>query len=465
MYLKRTCSQALWDALLKEYPGLKDNPGHRRHIARLLWAPDHSKVNIGRFQIARDYDKLRDLANNTFIAIDCIEKFHKEVFEYQYIEHDHILHRCRLAIVEFPPLILYLRDLDLKCPQRNRCFIADGTKFVAKKKHLLKREDIQEADYLTYKTYITPLASKLQQYLNQLPTNRFSKIDKYIPSALDALWDKDPDGNYYVHPDTHFEQRLILDLIAEQPQPIYKPTLRGYTVRLFQLNSGLQGINSYLRGILTQDWIELDMQHAHLSIVATLWDIPELLQLLQTGANMWDLIIEDLNFPGSYVVVKSKLKSIMYSTLYGMSIANLKREVAAAFGEDKVDAFFNQAIISIILKARKDRTDLLTKKKYYTTHLGKEVKPYAYRDEDGFKSNLNSVISYEISEYEMLLLEPIFDLSIETQQFFITLYQYDGITIDVRDKSRKDSILKKIHSVFDKRAKELGIYTKLSIKS
>lgn len=65
----------------------------------------------------------------------------------------------------------------------------------------------------------------------------------------------------------------------------------------------------------------------------------------------------------------------------------------------------------------------------------------------------------------MLLLEPIFDLSIESQQFFITLYQYDGITIDVRDKSRKDSVLKKIHSVFDKRAKELGIYTKLSVKS
>jgi hypothetical protein len=52
----------------------------------------------------------------------------------------------------------------------------------------------------------------------------------------------------------------------------------------------------------------------------------------------------------------------------------------------------------------------------------------------------------------------------ETKQFFITLYQYDGITIDVRDKSRKDSILKKIHSIFDKRAKELGIFTKLTIK-
>jgi len=65
----------------------------------------------------------------------------------------------------------------------------------------------------------------------------------------------------------------------------------------------------------------------------------------------------------------------------------------------------------------------------------------------------------------MLLLEPIFDLSMETQQFFITLYQYDGFTIDVRDKARAPSILKKIDSIFNKRAKELGVHTRLTVKS
>lgn len=64
----------------------------------------------------------------------------------------------------------------------------------------------------------------------------------------------------------------------------------------------------------------------------------------------------------------------------------------------------------------------------------------------------------------MLLLEPILDLSKSSNDFYITLYQFDGVSIHLKNVSKKDYILKRIKKAVDKRAKELDILTTLIIK-
>ena len=51
-----------------------------------------------------------------------------------------------------------------------------------------------------------------------------------------------------------------------------------------------------------------------------------------------------------------------------------------------------------------------------------------------------------------------------TREFYLTLYQFDGVSIYIRDSSRKTSILKRIKKAVDKRAKELDILTTIIIK-
>lgn len=478
MALKRTCSQYLKEALLKEYPGLKDNYGHWRHLFRLLFGQDHNKVVIGMFQIARDYRKLKEMNNHRFSAIEHILEFQEDVLRYEIIDYSPQRNRCRLAKVVFPSHIISLRDQELLYPMNPRYFISNGKIVNPRNQKALKAEDLEAAYYKTIIEYINPLVIKIQTYLNELPTNRFTKVLKHLPLARAAMWDMDDEGSYYVKPSSHYQQLCILSLIEEQPQPIYAPSSQFNTLRLFQVNTGLQGINSYLRGILTQDWIELDIQHAHLSIAAALWNITYLQNLLAAGVNIWDVLVKFINESPSqsesdellrneyapYHVIKSKLKALLYSALYGMSITHFEMAVYKAFGPDKAKLLLNHPIITSIIQAREARYKLLSKSKEYTTPMGKVFKPFCYTDDSGFHSNLSTIMSYEISEFEMLLLEPIFDLSIETQQFFITLYQYDGVSIDIKDKSRTDSVIKRICSVFDTRAKELGIHTRLVVK-
>jgi hypothetical protein len=63
-----------------------------------------------------------------------------------------------------------------------------------------------------------------------------------------------------------------------------------------------------------------------------------------------------------------------------------------------------------------------------------------------------------------MLLYPIFQLASTTDSFKVLLYQFDGVSINVRDKRRKEAIIKSIQDEVGKVADRLGIPTKLEIK-
>jgi chaperonin cofactor prefoldin len=466
MTLKRTCTKCFRDFIANKYPGLKDNPGHWRHMSRLLFAKDYAGVIIGQWQVAVDYYKLSNLMANRFSAIDYIKVFQEEVLSYTIKEYSYVDNLCREASVEFPSDILEAVSLELSTYNRKdkRVYLATGEVITKNNKNKLREEDKQQAMLISKSIKMHPLQSKLQNYLNDLNGNRFERITSYIPEALKALYDKNDKGEFIITPLAIQEQTRILLSIAEQPQPYYVPSANGKTIRLFELNSGLQGVHSYLRKILTKDWVEVDLQNAHLAIVTRLWDIPSIKTFLETGKSIWEDLLPHLGFDITNKDMKAVFKEYLYGCVYGMSKSRLELEITTLYGEDIYSRFLSHPVISALLEARNKRIEYLASKRKYTTALGEVIKIESFKDASGnFISNIPSILSQEANEFEMVLLEPIFTYCVDTDGIDIMLYQFDGVSLCVSDKRRKDLHLKRLQSLINQRAEDLGILTKLVI--
>jgi len=463
--MKRTCTVEFRKALLNLYPGLADNWGHWRHMSRLCFAQDYSKVPIGIYQVARDYRVLDDLIRHRFIALKFIKEFKQNVLSYQVSSYSPVRHICRHASFKPSPELsnLISKELTNFDKRAKRCFIDNGRLVSKNNLKILKEEDLKLSHLYLSLSNTPPIILKFMTYLNRLPSNRFSKVIDRLPLACEALFDTDSNGNPIVNPNCYMDQLNILQQVREQAQPIYLPSLTGNTVRFFEVNRGLQSVHSYLRDILTEHWIELDLQNAHLAIVAKLWEIPYLQEILSTGKSIWEIIMPTLGMNPLDKESKSNLKTLLYSAVYGMSQNQIVLHAERTLGEKK-EVFLSHPIITEILKAKSRVLKTLASKEEHITSLGVKHNPYSFMKNGIYNSNHLSIISEEISEYEALLLEPIFDLAIETKQFVITLYQYDGVSIEPRDNRRRDSILKKIKKAVDERAKELDIHTTITVK-
>jgi len=445
------------------YPGLKDNEGHWRHMSRLLFNSNYRQIPIGIYQIGRDYRVLDDIVNNCFSGINYITDFHDEVMQYEVLPYSKYRHYCRHATVNFPRQVLDLVEKELRNYDRKakRCFIANGMSFNKDTRKQLKEEDLKISQFYLSLSNTPPIILKFMTYLNRLPAIRFSKVLDKIPLAMEALYDTDESGNLIVNPKCHLEQLHILQEMKEQAQPIYRPSLTGNTVRFFQVNRGLQTIHSHLRKILTGHWIELDLQNAHLAIVAKLWDIPELQELLSQGKSIWEVLMPDLGLSLTDAEAKSNLKTLLYSAVYGMSQRQLTLCSEQYFGSND---FLKHPIIAQLMEGKARKLKDLATQEEVKTPMGITHKPHSFTSNGMYNSNHLSIISEEISEYEALLLEPIFDLAMETKQFAITLYQYDGVSIEPADSRRKNSLIKKIKKAVDERAKQLNIKTCITVK-
>jgi len=475
MALRRICSQVFREAILKEYPGLQNNNLFWRHIDRLLFCKAHQVADdngvtvlgipISQRHIAFDFKAMSEFHNNRFCALYYIEKFRTQVFKYKLIEYDYNNSKCRYAVPNFSSKIerLIERERDKVYKNNRKVLIENGNILTPEIKRAIRKEDKEYAKIISKMHYMPEVATKIQNYLNDLPVNKFSSICKHIPEAELALYDKDANGNFIINVAAQKDQRDIIESLICQPQPFYVPSSKGNTVRLFEINKGLQGIHSHLRHILTQDSVEVDIQNAHLAIIAKLWNIQEIQDFLSTGKSIWEELLPAMGYEYPNPVLKAQLKDFFYGLIYGMSLKTLEVGMTQVFGYTPFMKFYKHPLVIAVKEGRNKRLKELRSKKLHVTPLGKEVKPYCYTDKDGyFESNLTSILSQEANELEMLLLEPIFDLCLSSKEMTIVLYQFDGLTINFQKRSRRLPLIKKLKKLVEERAESLGIITTLT---
>ena len=415
MGLRRVCTQHFRDTLLKHFPGLNIKEEYRRHMRRLIYAKDPLKIPISQLHIAFDFNVLKEYYDHEFAAIKYIEEFRGAVFPYGVIEWDWEKNQCRYAVVRFKPEITQLIEDERLGKFNNssrRVLISNGNLVDKNTGTKFRKEDKQQALKLINHRDMHPLPLKFITYLNELPYNRFTNMRRYIPEAFNAIEDKDDKGNYIINPLAHMEQRDILNCIDEQPQPFYSRTSSNNTVRVYEINKGLQGIHSHLRRILTQDYIEVDIQNAHLAIVASLWNIPEIQDYLAKGESIWSTLIPAMGYTYPNPKVKSDLKEFFYGIIYGMGRKRLKHDMTATFGEEAYKCFVAHPLIKALKKGRSIRTKMISSKTEHLTPLGTITKPQSGFNREGkFENNISTILSQETNDIEMLLLEPIIDLA------------------------------------------------------
>lgn len=508
--MRRTTYETVYKTIAQFFPGLGSNAGHWKHLMRHYYSLNGSSstasVLVGAHQIAKDYNEIRKLIteNYGYIPLNRIKQFWEEVHSYELEKYERSTYeldlegnliesteevdyvakeKSRRSLFEFPSEIIQLRKDELagKFKGESRYYIGTHLKVTKNNKSKLLTEDKLEAqifqldlnklEKLLGSKTLAQMQTKFLNYLNNLPHNRFSKVIKYVELAREAMYDTytcpyTAETKYEIDPVSWHQQGLMLDSIEEQPQPFYKASNKGNTVRAFQINSGLQGISRHLRSILTQDWVEVDLAQAHLAIVAKIWNISEVTQFLKTGESIWPSLLEWMEYHKDDYRTKNVLKPYLYSIIYGMSFTRLEKELIGITGkENGYEQFSSHPIIAALIKGRKERTEQIKTAGIHKTLLGNKIKVTCYKDPNkGFISNVNTILSQEANEIEMFLMSPIVHLAEQTDEFDLVLYQFDGCSLAFKDKSKKERWLKKIKDKVDKMAKDLGFETGLDIK-
>lgn len=289
-------------------------------------------------------------------------------------------------------------------------------------------------------------AKEIADYLNNLPINSFTKLSDNFDKALEVA-DK-------LEGHVKQQQLLILSTIMEAPKPFVRPSEK--TDRLFGHGANITNLKKEVRKALTKGWFEGDLKSAQLAIVATLWNIPEVLSFLETGKSFWSDVLSHL---GVSEEAKGIVKDHTYGVIFGMSKERLVEEMNAGLKKFNIEKggnlFLSHPIISALLKARGAYISKVLSEGYIVDafHSKFEIN----------KSNVLSLVARQAQSYEMALIHPVFELAKTTEDFSIVLYQFDGVSIKFHNKKRQGTWLELIELAVKKKACELGIFTSLDI--
>ena len=290
------------------------------------------------------------------------------------------------------------------------------------------------------------VSQQIAAYMNSLPIGLFEEIiEENLDSALLEI------AHFIEDEEVKSQQLAILNGIADQPKVYYRPSKNNNTDRLFGYGTNITGLKKEVRKVLTRGWFECDARNLHLAIVAKLWKIPSLQNFLASGKSFWNLIQNALETDS--VKAKGYIKEATYGLVYGMSKKNLVARLNEQLGQGMGEKFLEINLIKDILEAR-------THAMSYYMATGSIVDAYG-KSFKVTKDNILSLMARVCQSYEQKLMLSIYKLTDKcNDDFFITLYQFDGLSI--KFNCNKEEWIKTITNTFNQAALEMGIYTTLA---
>ena len=271
-----------------------------------------------------------------------------------------------------------------------------------------------------------------------------------------------------------------LDKIALQPKPLYR--FGDRTARL-QAPGSITNLDSEIRPILYPDerWIELDLSKAQLAIAAKEWaqfdgiseeDLSVTRQHLRGHLSgeidLWEELMQAAGLEGR--AGKYAIKRGTYAVVYGggitQGVGNAFRDGYKQRGGQQppsgaFDGFREHPVISELLSVRERILSLIREEGKVEDCFGREI-PFA-----GGDNPERSVLAVVAQSREMHLMRPLLEAAQEEAAksraaFQIVLYQFDGVTIRVRQTSRIDSVVSRLTEAVNEHAASLGYLTRLA---
>ena len=290
------------------------------------------------------------------------------------------------------------------------------------------------------------VSQQIAAYMNSLPIGLFEEIiEENLDSALLEI------AHFIEDEEVKSQQLAILNGIADQPKVYYRPSKNNNTDRLFGYGTNITGLKKEVRKVLTRGWFECDARNLHLAIVAKLWKIPSLQNFLASGKSFWNLIQNALETDS--VKAKGYIKEATYGLVYGMSKKNLIARLNEQLGQGMGEKFLQIDLIKDILSARTEAMSFYMNTGSIVDAYGKSFKVT--------KDNILSLMARVCQSYEQKLMLSIYKLTDKcNDDFFITLYQFDGLSI--KFNCNKEKWIEKITDTFNQAAVEMEIYTTLA---
>lgn len=464
MRLIRKTVSAPFRALVAElYPGLGANRAYWEFFGYLLFGSFFDR-DTGRLVINQGLlAEIEGKPVNRYRGIEFLEAFRRDVlspetFEWtQWAANKDGRGKCR-QVKKFgvPPQIEEAVEAELLKTNHSagRVYFVDGTAF-SRAKQAADRKEYRRAATDKLENVDCDLAREILEYLNALPSNRFSKlVKKNLPDALAvAEGIKNPRGRKI--------QLRILRAIADQPQPFYSPSSKGRTVRIFGVHECFVSLKGEVRRALTRSCSEADLANSQLAICARLWNIPEIENFLASGKNFWIYLCERLGFTAKdKALLKDAFKEPLYSACFGMPKSHVQAAFTRNLNRKGIKNGGARLVLSPLMKAlfeaRGRMVEMIRAHGGGLNCFGKWISLNA-------SVSVDSILAQQAQAVELKLLHPLIKLAREhPDDFSVLLWQHDGATIYFH--RRADLWRQKIVEAVQGEIDESGIKTHLEWK-
>lgn len=485
--MKRILSATLIATIYEHYPNLAQNEAYRRLFLRLMFGTieEGGYLLISREVLATCEKRFHLVEQRNYNGSRFLTEFQSNVgLSLQIKPYDYIDNKARMAkpkfVKEVEDALITEIDNISKGIQEDMYNFVTGNKFNKKTIAALRKE--LDAEVKLFYDNASEEALPILEYLNDLPPNIFTKI---VNQNMAATWaalsniessEPSPDKRKQKTIELKTIESNILASIQEYPKPYYKPSGAGRTVRVFPHNPSMLQLQKDLRLTLTKGLWEYDLVSSQLAIVATLWDIVEVKEFLQSGKHIWTELFTHLGF--SYQLLKTEnvtkfnllkrlLKESLYSIIYGMKKPALLGNLTKGFQKLKINKkgadYFTHPIIKALLTAREQKIkDILQAECLVMPWYNNKTLQLTGSSLKEKQESVKSLLAQEAQLMEMLLIAPVFELAKESKgEFTIVLFMHDGFTVHYLRPDRVNLWESRIKEAVDKVAKHYGILTEI----
>jgi hypothetical protein len=292
---------------------------------------------------------------------------------------------------------------------------------------------------------------ELLDHLNGQPQQTFANILKRNWPRVMAVYRDLPSETDAERRSRQIAYRNLRQL-GQLPVSFYGPTDR--TSRIYSFSASVNFAHRSIRKAAFAGCHEIDQVAAQLTVVARIWNIPELEGFLAARQSVWEEFYEYLGV-GEWA--KPTLKAGVFACLFLMNYPGLVHRVAhghgtvAGIGVHAARRFFDHPIMRLALEGReRARQEILTN--------GYGVDAFDRRISlEG--REIKSVICEVVQSYEQRIMAAILPIIKKDPNTRVVSYLHDGITVHCSDSRERDGRLAALASAIEREGHALGIPT------
>lgn len=442
-------SKPFRDAILNLYPNLGNNLQRWRVLEYILKSDfldaDTGNLILSAEAIACHLEQENLLANKEFSTIKVLKDFSDNVFKLEWSEYYWSLsgsfNKPRQLLSPIPAELDIMNKMDIITRIKPRVRFDNGLQE-------------SEEEYMLKTPARIVQTDKILEYMNGLPRKRFVKaVDDNFDDAI-AVWKT-------LSPKIQDAQLRQIDMIQGREKPIYKSV--DNSTRVYSVNKSIATAKREIREAFCKGWQSMDLRSSQYTIVYHVWGMKKLGMAFYD--DLWTYVLDDL---GLTLADKPKIKTLLYSLIFGKSEDNLKQAIRDEFPDDSVDdtmveRFIACQPISDLLKARELALTAIKTNGYALDAWGEKLTPpdVDIKCKNGKTvsvPNYNSVLAQVAQSYETRIMYPVIDLAKETNgRLTICLWLHDGIKWTFDDKARIPIWEKRLSAAITREAEKLGI--------